>query len=70
MLPGGSLQPLFGWLVGSGPGAGMSLIILCMGIFVTVIGFAGYTVPVLRNAESLLLDHDLTAGPVEMIAID
>jgi len=70
MLPGGSLEPFFRSLVGSGPGAGMSLIILCMGIFITMIGFAGYTVPVLRDAESLLPDHDLTTGPVEMMAVD
>ena len=59
MLPGGSLAPLFGPLVGVGKGAGMSLIILSMGIIITLIGFAGYAVPFLRNVETLLPDHDL-----------
>jgi MFS family permease len=61
MLPGGSLAQLFGPLVGVGPGAGMSLIILLMGLIVAVIGFSGYIVPTLRNAETLLPDHDLAA---------
>jgi DHA3 family macrolide efflux protein-like MFS transporter len=59
MQPGGSLAPIFGPLVGVGPGAGMSLIILFMGLIITVIGFSGYAVPTLRNAETLLPDHDL-----------
>jgi hypothetical protein len=59
MSVGGSLAPLFGPVVGVGPGAGMSLIILFMGLIITVIGFAGYAVPILRDAETLLLDHDL-----------
>jgi MFS transporter, DHA3 family, macrolide efflux protein len=59
MQPGGSLEPIFSPLVGSGPGAGMSLIILFMGFFISIIGFAGYAVPVLRNAEILLPDHDI-----------
>jgi DHA3 family macrolide efflux protein-like MFS transporter len=58
MLPGGSLAPLFGPIVGVGPGAGMSLIILFMGLIITVIGFSGYAVPTLRNVEKLLPDHD------------
>ena len=63
MLPGGSLAPLFGPIVGVGPGAGMSLIILFMGLIITAIGFSGYAVPTLRNVETLLPDHDLFPSP-------
>jgi len=63
MLPGGSLAPLFGPIVGVGPGAGMSLIILFMGLIITAIGFSGYAVPTLRNVETLLPDHDLIPSP-------
>jgi DHA3 family macrolide efflux protein-like MFS transporter len=59
MRQGSSLASLFGPLVGIGPGAGMSLIILFMGLIITVIGFAGYAVPALRYVETLLPDHDL-----------
>jgi len=58
MQPGGSLAPIFGPIVGVGPGAGMSLIILFMGLIITAIGFSGYAVPTLRNVETLLPDHD------------
>ena len=47
----------------------MSLIILFMGLIITVIGFSGYAVPTLRNAETLLPDHDLApAGEQAEIA--
>lgn len=69
MLAGGSLSPLFGPLVGTGPGAGMSLIMLLMGLIITTIGFAGYSVPFLRNVETLLPDHDFApAGEQVQIA--
>jgi DHA3 family macrolide efflux protein-like MFS transporter len=59
MLSSGSLAPVFGPIVGVGPGAGMSLVILFMGLIITLIGFSGYAVPTLRNVETLLPDHDL-----------
>lgn len=53
-----ALSETFGWLVGTGPGAGMGLIILFCGFFSIFVGLAGYFVPVIHNAESLLPDHD------------
>jgi MFS family permease len=65
MRQGGSLAPLFGPIVGVGPGAGMSLTILCMGLIITVIGFSGYAVPTLRNVEARLPDHDNDIAPAD-----
>jgi hypothetical protein len=53
-----SLSNTFGWLVGTGPGAGMSLLIFFCGLFAAFIGLIGYFNPAIRNAETLLPDHD------------
>ena len=53
-----TLSQTFGWLVGTGAGAGMSLIIFFCGFFTLFIGAIGYFVPAIRNAEILLPDHD------------
>lgn len=50
----------FEWLVGSGPGAGMSLLFIFCGLGMSLIGLCGYFVPAIRNAEDLLPDHDQT----------
>lgn len=62
MQPGGALVPLFGPLVGSGPGAGMSLMILLTGAASVLIALAGYAIPAIRNVETLL--PDLTDAPL------
>src|SRR5574341_75928 len=64
MATGGSLVPVFGWLVGSGPGAGMSLAFIFTGLLASCIGLGGYLVPAIRNAEDLLPDHDQVGGLV------
>jgi DHA3 family macrolide efflux protein-like MFS transporter len=61
MREGGRLAGPFGWLVGTGPGAGMSLMILLTGLMAMLIGFGAYAIPVVRNAEALLPDHDAAA---------
>ena len=48
----------FGWLVGTGPGAGMALLMGVCGLCVAVIGAAGYLFPAIRDAETRLPDHD------------
>jgi hypothetical protein len=58
MMPGGSLAPLFGGLVGTGPGAGMSLIFVITGVLGVLVGFGGYAFDAIRNVESILPDHD------------
>lgn len=58
MMEGGALAGLFGRLVGTGPGAGMGLLILLAGVVITAVGFGAYLFPVVRNAEELLPDHE------------
>ena len=51
---------VFGWLFGSGPGAGMGLLISIAGLVAVAIGIVGYAVPAIYHAETLLPDHDQT----------
>ncbi len=57
MRSGGALAPVFGWLVGTGPGSGMGLLILITGLLGAFVGLVGYAVPAIRNAEDILPDH-------------
>lgn len=45
-------------VVGSGAGAGMGLMFVLAGLLEAAIGFGGYAFPAVRNAESLIPDHD------------
>jgi len=58
MKDNGILTGLFGRVVGIGPGAGMSLMYVLIGLFVILVGLAGYAFPAVRNAEDILPDHD------------
>jgi DHA3 family macrolide efflux protein-like MFS transporter len=62
MALGGSGIPAFGWMVGSGPGAGMSLMFVLAGALGMLVGLGGYTVPAVRNVEDLLPDHVAVAS--------
>lgn len=62
---GGSLVPLFGRLVGSGPGAGMALMFVLTGTLAMCAGLGGYLFPAVRNAEGILPDHDAPATETE-----
>ena len=53
------LAHLFGPLFGTGPGAGMSLLIVICGVGGFLVGLAGYFIPVIRDAEEILPDHDV-----------
>lgn len=53
-----TLSQTFGWLVGTGEGAGMALIIFFCGLFSMLVGVAGYFVPAIYKAETMLPDHD------------
>ncbi len=48
----------FGPLVGVAPGAGMSLMFIFGGLAAFGVACIGYMIPVLRNADSLMPDHD------------
>ncbi len=52
------LASLFGWLVGTGPGAGMGLLMVICGLGAMLVPVVSYFVPAIRNAEMLLPDHD------------
>jgi DHA3 family macrolide efflux protein-like MFS transporter len=52
------LAQLFGPVFGTGPGSGMSLLIVICGVGGFLVGLAGYFVPAIREAEAVLPDHD------------
>ena len=58
MQTGGSLESSLGGLVGTGAGAGMSLIFIITALLGTAVSLAGYLVPVIRNIEDILPDYD------------
>ncbi len=53
----------FGGLVGYGAGAGMALIMVFCGLAMAGVGVGGYGFRVIRDAESILPDHEVTVGP-------
>lgn len=59
MMPGGSLAPVFGGLLGTGPGAGMALLFVIIGLLMALIGLSGYAFQFVWNVEDILPDHDV-----------
>jgi len=59
MMPGGALAGAFGWLVGPGPGAGMALLCVLAGLSAICIPLLGYAVPLVRDVEEMIPDHDI-----------
>jgi len=58
---GTGLPAAFAWLVGTGPGAGMGLLVVFCGLISALVGLTGYFVPYIYNAEKILPDHDALA---------
>ena len=58
MAENGALVDLFGWLVGTGPGAGMGLMFVFTGLLGAAVGLGGYLFPAIRNVEDIMPDHD------------
>ncbi len=58
MHPGGALVPVLGPLLGSGPGAGMALMVVLAGVLGVLAGLAGYIFPSVRDVERIMPDHD------------
>jgi hypothetical protein len=52
------LSGTFSWLVGTGPGAGMGLLTFFCGLGVVLVGLTGYFIRPIRDAETVLPDHD------------
>lgn len=64
---GTGLPGALSWMVGSGPGAGMGLLIVFSGLGAAMAGMAGYFIPAIHNAETVLPDHD-QLKPAEAVA--
>jgi MFS family permease len=58
MQEGGGLADTFGWLVGTGDGAGMALILVVCGVLTALVGLGGYATRIVRNVEDILPDFD------------
>jgi len=65
MMPGGALASLFGGLVGTGPGAGMSLIMVLTGLLTMLLGPVAFAVPAIRLAEERLPDYAPVTVPAD-----
>ena len=61
MQAGGMWAARFGWLVGTGPGAGIGLMFVCTAFLGSAMSVSGYLIPALRRVETALPDHDETA---------
>ncbi|MGI4812345.1 MAG: MFS transporter [Janthinobacterium lividum] len=57
MQPGGALEPVFGGILGSGPGAGLGLLISLAGLFIVVTAACGFAMPALMGVEEEILDQ-------------
>lgn len=62
LAAGGALSESLGWLVGTGPGAGIGMMFVCTSILGTIMALAGYLFPAVRHVESDLPDHDAAAA--------
>jgi MFS family permease len=62
MQSGGPLAQTFGGIFGTGPGAGMGLLIAVCGVLASMVGVSGYFISAIRNAETVLPDYG-GAGP-------
>jgi MFS family permease len=62
MATGGRTGPLAA-LAGTGPGSGMALLIMFSGLAAAFVGLGGYLVPAVRDAETILPDHDAMPAP-------
>jgi MFS family permease len=62
MMPGGALAPVFGPLVGTGPGAGMAVMFLGTATFGGLMSLAAYLFPGVRHIETELPDYDYLPG--------
>lgn len=55
---GHPLAEAFGWMVGTGPGAGMSLLTVVFGLGGILALGAGFFIPAVRDVQEILPDHD------------
>jgi hypothetical protein len=60
----GRLAPIFGGLVGTGPGTGMSLLIFLTAIVGIILPVASYLIPNFRNVEDIVPDIEIIAEEI------
>jgi MFS transporter, DHA3 family, macrolide efflux protein len=58
MMPGGVLANALGWLVGTGPGAGMGLMFVGTAVLGCLMSLSGYLLADVREVETRLPDYD------------
>ncbi|NEQ98544.1 MAG: MFS transporter, partial [Cyanothece sp. SIO2G6] len=58
MAADGWLAPIFGPVIGTGPGAGIAVLYAMMACLMMLVGLGGYGIHTLRNVEAILPDHD------------
>ena len=63
----GWLPNSFAWLVGSGPGSGMGLLIVLCGVMIGLTALVGYCIPAIRNVEDLLKDQGQVQEPAHKV---
>jgi len=68
MQSGGALVPYFGWLVGTGPGAGIGVMFVFTAILGALMSFSGYLFRPIRHVEEELPDHDAVPASEELAA--
>jgi MFS transporter, DHA3 family, macrolide efflux protein len=68
MMAGGALAGSFGWLVGSGPGAGIALMFVLTSLLGGLMCLAAYLFPAVRNVEDDLPDHEYRQEPAEVMS--
>ncbi|MBD2165570.1 MFS transporter [Calothrix membranacea FACHB-236] len=56
---GGVLVGILGGLFGTGTGAGIALLFAICAVAMLLVGWLGFFVPVLRNVEDMIPDHDV-----------
>jgi len=64
MMPNGALAGALGWLVGTGPGAGMGLMFVGTAVLGSLMSLSGYLLPDVREVETRLPDYDLVGEVV------
>ncbi len=65
LAEGGSLTATLGSVFGTGPGAGIGVVIVIGGVIAILNGLAGYLIEPIREIESLLPDHGLAKEPAQ-----
>ncbi len=68
MMPGGALVPVFGGVLGTGPGTGMALIFIISGVLAGFSGLLGYAIPFIRDIETILPDHEAVGDTAQEAA--